>query len=87
MGTDEPALADRADDPLGQPVPQEPAVAGLQQLLQRGETTISPAAGKVPTPGGSGAFGPSGSSSRPRTLRSRKVVPVAATSRVSSPSG
>lgn len=51
-GADQPALADRADDLLRQPLSQERAATGLQQLLQRGETTISPTAGNFWTPGG-----------------------------------
>ena len=52
-----------------------------------GETTISPAAGNLSTPGGRGARTPSGSSSRPRMSSSRKVVSALATTSVLSAFG
>lgn len=68
---DETGLADGADGAVRQPLAQQLPAVRLQQLVQRGETTISPGAGNLSTPGGSGARGPSGSNCRPRTSFSR----------------
>jgi hypothetical protein len=63
----------------------EPSAAS--SFFSAGETTISPAPGYRSTPGGSGARGPSGSTSRPRTSLSRKIVSTWEITRVSSALG
>ncbi len=51
VGADESALADRAGDLVGQAFPQQRGVVRGEQVLERGETTISPLPGKASTPG------------------------------------